>query len=592
MLFQTRRLRFAAILVAYCCLSSQSHAVDDVPGGSLFTLTNTFTAPNGAWSWFMDERAIIDLIDDDNNPNTPDTPLLLVSSVSSAPSGAEEGDVDLLWRNLSTGVQGEFELHDQLEHDDHNSAALYVRQDGRYVATYTTHSTDRFMRVRISTNPHDPTAWGPAQLIDAAPANTRETTYSNVYNLPNDNGGSGRLYNFVRSDNWDPNILTSDDDGSTWDYRGKLLTAGNRNVRPYTRFATDGEKIHFITTDHHPNNFQNNVYHGYIQDGELFDSTGTRLDDNLFDTSAVAPSDLTQLFASGTPTGTDSLTRAWTVSVELDNTGNPVALMQARVNGSQDDHRFIYARYDGADWHTHEIAKAGGLLDASENTNYTGLVSIDPHNPNVVYMSTEIDPNTGNLTAGGRYEIYKGNTDDFGASWTWTAITENSTIDNARPLVPDWDGENTALVWMRGNYNFWEDRFQPQAWDTEAVGLSFATATTDARSQLWRGDDGTNPTQWDVASSSNWDSGGGTQVVYREGDEVAFDDTASSFNVAIQGPVAPNGVAFNNSSANPYTFTGAGIGGSGRLRVIGGGTVTLANGANTYTGDTLSPKEH
>jgi hypothetical protein len=51
------------------------------------------------------------------------------------------------------------------------------------------------------------------------------------------------------------------------------------------------------------------------------------------------------------------------------------------------------------------------------------------------------------------YEIFEGVTTTGGASWAWSPITFNSTIDNVRPIVPEWDDEHTALLWMRGTYS-------------------------------------------------------------------------------------------------------------------------------------------
>ena len=50
------------------------------------------------------------------------------------------------------------------------------------------------------------------------------------------------------------------------------------------------------------------------------------------------------------------------------------------------------------------------------------------------------------------YEINKGITNNGGANWTWSAITQNSTMDNLRPIVPSWDATHSALVWFRGTY--------------------------------------------------------------------------------------------------------------------------------------------
>ena len=548
-------------LAILCLTNGFAFAVDDV-AGTLFTLTNTSTAPNGAWSWFEDERVIVD----DSDPSNT---LLVLSSVS-AGSAPENGDIDLLWRNLDSGVQGEFELNNQLEQDDHNSASLYIRPDGRYLAMYSRHITDPLTRWRISTNPHDPTSWGPEQTIN----NGAGTTYNNTYYLAGDNGGAGRTYNFTRADNFDPVVQVSDNDGTTWTEVGKLLTEGGGGDRPYLRYASDGEKIHFIATERHPRNFQNSVNHGYVQDGVLYNTTGEVIDGNLFDANGSAPNQLTTVFKNGSQLDDLTLTRAWTINLEMDNTGNPVGIISARVNDSNQDHRFLYARYDGAEWQVNQLSEAGGFLYSAE-TDYTGLAAIDPDNPNVVYMSSDIDPRDSSST--NRYELYKGVTSDFGETWTWSAITENSTVDNLRPAVPEWNGNETAVTWMRGTYNSWT------SWNTEVVGVQLAA--TDPKSLLWRGNSA-NPSAWDLNSSANWDSGGGVSDTFANGAEVAFDDTADTFTVNLPATVSPSGVAFNNTS-NIYNVTGAGIGGSGRLRVIGGGATVLANAPNTYTGETL-----
>jgi hypothetical protein len=52
------------------------------------------------------------------------------------------------------------------------------------------------------------------------------------------------------------------------------------------------------------------------------------------------------------------------------------------------------------------------------------------------------------------HEIFRGVTLDGGATWSWTPITRNSGVDNWRPIVPAWDGQNTALLWFRGTATF------------------------------------------------------------------------------------------------------------------------------------------
>lgn len=105
-----------------------------------------------------------------------------------------------------------------------------------------------------------------------------------------------------------------------------------------------------------------------------------------------------------------------------------------------------------------------------------------------------------------------------------------------------------------------------------------------------------NLVSWAGDSTGHWSQGGGTDwdndsddlgdAVFANGFRVAFDDGAANFNVNIARPVSPSATAFYNTVGHNYTLTGDGIVGAGGLRIAGGGTVALANSANTYSGDT------
>jgi hypothetical protein len=41
---------------------------------------------------------------------------------------------------------------------------------------------------------------------------------------------------------------------------------------------------------------------------------------------------------------------------------------------------------------------------------------------------------------------------DIGATWKWVAVTNGSSVDDLRPIVPNRDADPTALLWMRGTY--------------------------------------------------------------------------------------------------------------------------------------------
>jgi fibronectin-binding autotransporter adhesin len=110
------------------------------------------------------------------------------------------------------------------------------------------------------------------------------------------------------------------------------------------------------------------------------------------------------------------------------------------------------------------------------------------------------------------------------------------------------------------------------------------SATATPASLTWKGNNISNPSFWDF-TATNWINGV-TADKFFAADAVIFDDTASSFNVAIQGSsVTPGSVAFNNTT-NAYTVGGGAIAGAAVLMKSGAATTTL-NGTNTYGGGTL-----
>lgn len=109
------------------------------------------------------------------------------------------------------------------------------------------------------------------------------------------------------------------------------------------------------------------------------------------------------------------------------------------------------------------------------------------------------------------------------------------------------------------------------------AGTNQITYTPSTPASLtWKGNDITNPTYWDIATTFNWSNGSPDR--FFGNDSVTFDNTASSFIVAVQGSsVSPGNMVFDNSLANPYTFSGGGIGGGGSLTKNGAGTLSIGN---------------
>jgi hypothetical protein len=348
-------------------------------------------------------------------------------------------------------------LHRHFEQDDHDGPALLPLPDGRLLAMYTKHGMERRIYYRFS-KPHDPLVWSePYQFetpgTDAAARRGDNVTYSNLFRLP-----SGRLLNFFRGVRHDPNYMYSDDGGRSWRYGGHILR-GRGGYSPYLKYAFDGRgTIYFVVTDDHPRNFDNSIYAGFVRDGNIHLSDGTKRA-KLSDSTGVDLSawDMTQVFRG------DSDNVGWVIDLELDAQQRPYVVFSVQKDGrglprgqGGFDHRFHYGRWDGSAWRVHEIAYAGTRLYPGED-DYTGLAALDPDDPDVVYISTDADPVTGAPLVSGadgrrHRELYRGVTRDAGATWKWEPLTANSTADNLRPIVPKWADPRTALVWMRGAY--------------------------------------------------------------------------------------------------------------------------------------------
>ncbi len=64
-----------------------------------------------------------------------------------------------------------------------------------------------------------------------------------------------------------------------------------------------------------------------------------------------------------------------------------------------------------------------------------------------------------------------GVTCDKGATFTWAPITQNSTVDNIRPIVPEWDSTHRLLLWLKGNYS------TAQSYNLQVVGTTVLAPT-------------------------------------------------------------------------------------------------------------------
>jgi len=376
----------------------------------------------GAWSWFADPRAVhhegahrrtyIGWID-------------------------REGSIQITSHDHDSGDEVVKQLHRRLEVDDHDAPAVLVRPDGHLLVFYSMHS-GKAMLYRRSTRPEDVSAWGPEQRLPDNTDGEFGFTYPNPVQLAAEDQ---RMYLFWRGGNWNPAYATKDSgQGSSWSHaRTMIRVAGER---PYVKVVSDNDAvIHFAFTDGHPRNVLTGIYHATYSDGEFRRSDGTPI--RSIGSGHFTPAEATRVYDPN-PSGV----RAWIHDVALDDSGAPL-MVYARLHADE-DHRYVYARWDGSGWVTHPIVNAGGTIagDGGE-TGYSGGITFDHDDPRRVLLSREI---------AGVHEVELWNTSDGGASWEHTAVTSGSSVANVRPIAAR--GRTDGLfdvLWMRGRYTNYTD---------------------------------------------------------------------------------------------------------------------------------------
>jgi putative BNR repeat neuraminidase/VCBS repeat protein len=486
-----------------------------VPAGT------TVLLDSGAWSWFEDERAMLDFAGD----------RLYVSAVAHAPTAGEVvvGEIDMAdGTRRVVGLGGE-------RLDDHNSAALWEASDtGEILTAWAGHNEDSEIRTHRRRTDG---SW----LRLPPVSEDSQVTYSNLYEVLREDG-TALLYDFYRGTGYDPEAMVSADGGRTWSQVGQILSdpADLDGKRPYVRYASRGDRIDLIATEEHPDDTgRTSIYHGYIRDGIIHTSTGTPLGPVG---TGISVTSLTSIWsASATEEG-------WTVDLGYDDsTGQPIAAFSSTI--SVDDHRYYVARFDGRTWQPRQVAHAGRALYAGQ-PHYTGLVALDPRDGDHVVISTDVDPTTGaplQSASDGRrhWELYDGRRRADG-SYSWTALTSNSTSDNLRPVITTNDRGAWVLAWFRGRYTSYSD------YATQVVGVvrrtngsTVATSAAAARRPVIAGITDPGPAaQAGVPVAGRFDGHeAGDLFVYRSGtgrDDLVIGDDG-------QHPVHVNPTVVNGS---------------------------------------------
>lgn len=376
----------------------------------------------GAWCWFADPRAIH-----------------FVGAHRRTYVGwiDREGSIQVLSHDHDSGEELVRRLRRRLQVDDHDNPALLVRPDGHLLAFYSKHN-GRAMLYRRSTRPEDVSEWGPERRLPDNTAGTRGFTYPNPVQLAAEDH---RIYLFWRGANWNPAYATRESGSATsWSDARTMIRV--RDERPYLKVVSDEVAvIHFAFTDGHPRNVETGIYHAVYRDGQFRRSDGTPI--AALGGRPFSPAQATRVYDPR-----PSRVRAWIHDIALDGTGAP--LMVYAALHADDDHRYVYARWDGSGWVTHPIVNAGGTIagDGAE-VHYSGGIAFDHDDPRRVLLSREI---------GGVHEVELWETPDGGASWQHTPVTSDSPLPNVRPIAARGRTDDVlAVLWMRGRYTNYRD---------------------------------------------------------------------------------------------------------------------------------------
>src|SRR5712692_3456881 len=133
--------------IVLACLAGATVLTEDLYPANYVAATLVQLNDNGAWSWFMDPRVIV------NEGKLIIGSVRGVGSLQANISDPRSGNVEISVYDIEKGTTNTVVLHPHLEQDDHDAPAFYVRPDGRILAVYSMHARERRMYYRLSEPP-------------------------------------------------------------------------------------------------------------------------------------------------------------------------------------------------------------------------------------------------------------------------------------------------------------------------------------------------------------------------------------------------------------------------------------------------------
>ena len=396
---------------------------------------------NGSWCWFSDPRAVY------FEGKYKRTYGGWVDNYGNITVGYYDHDTQLIETKI---------LKHNHEIDDHDNPSILFDDNGKLLVFFNRHgygdsATPHPLFLLKSKNPEDISTWENEQHLFLNDDSEKESAnasmnhdYTNPVRLKSENG---RIFLFWRGIDGKPGYSFSDDTGDTW-AKGKILYKPEPTYsfrRPYTKVYSNGDsKIHFVFTDGHPRNENNNnIYYTYYEKGAFYKANGDKIKDvaNL----PLYPTELDIVYNAK-----EKKAKAWNWDVAEDEKGNPIIMYATFPTDTT--HYYNYAKWNGKKWLNNTLINSGKwFMNTKEGTkeaeaNYSGGMSIDHENPNEVYLSIKRDS---------VFEIEKWITNNDGRSWKIYPITKNSSKNNIRPFAVRGakKGNPSQVLWMQ-NTNY------------------------------------------------------------------------------------------------------------------------------------------
>ena len=314
--------------------------------------------------------------------------------------------------------------------DDHNQAQILIRQSDKSLIAFYVEHNGAVLRWKISTNPYDSSSWGTEKTLDPL----QDYSYISPYQASN-----GEIFVFFRNRNsttytW--HYVKSTDGGETFGAVNSFFDNGA--VQAYLISAQNGDHVHFIATNGHPENnptLNINTYHFYfdLATETAHESSGT---------ATSLPASVSALTTVQITTGNDT---SWILDISFKN-NLPRILYVFYPLGRSTNYQvkeLWFIEWNGSNWvNKTKIAETlNGFIedDATlQEAAYPPASRFDTNNPDIIWMPKQVN---------GVLEIHKV---DISVNPIYIEqLTFDSEVDNWRPISVPILVNN--LLWLKKN---------------------------------------------------------------------------------------------------------------------------------------------